>query len=273
MNDPFEGNIRFNRVFRKGRSLVVRARPRFGCGHLLRVRGSVPPHRRLGRRRRRRGPRDSGPSAEVFLSAGAAGDHPPSRRSGALTWRAGVRPFRFSSLVEDALRLGADAVACMGIPGSACELQTLENLSRLAGSCRSWGVPLMAEMIPGGFADTERHTVEDIRSAVRIGVEAGADFVKTKFVGTAETFRAVIRNSYRPVLVLGGARVDDCRDLLGMVCAVLDAGVGVVVGRNVWGIPIPGRWWLCCAVLSTRTPRSTRPWRNCRIARDFRAGH
>ncbi len=137
--------------------------------------------------------------------------------------------------VEDALRLGADAVACMGFVGSEWESQTLENLSLLAGECRNWNVPLMAEMVPGGFVQPEKHTVENIRLAVRTGIELGADFVKTPFVGTAESFRAVTQHAYRPVLVLGGRKNDNEMEIFTMVREALDAGAqGVVMGRNVW---------------------------------------
>ena len=43
-------------------------------------------------------------------------------------------PLLFSA--EDALRLGADGVVCMGFPGVACEGATMGNLARLASDCR-----------------------------------------------------------------------------------------------------------------------------------------
>ncbi len=53
--------------------------------------------------------------------------------------------------VEDALRLGADAVIMMGIVGAPGETETLTNLWKVAAACHTWGVPLIAEMLPGGF--------------------------------------------------------------------------------------------------------------------------
>jgi class I fructose-bisphosphate aldolase len=138
--------------------------------------------------------------------------------------------------VEDALRLGADAVACMGFPGTDREAQTLGNLATLAGQCHAWGVPLMAEMVPGGFSNFELHTVANIRLAARMGVELGADLIKTEFTGSAEEFRPVTDHCYRPVLVLGGSQKDDDRALFTMVKLALTAGAaGVVIGRNIWG--------------------------------------
>jgi class I fructose-bisphosphate aldolase len=138
--------------------------------------------------------------------------------------------------VEDALRLGADGVACMGFPGTALEPQTLENVARLARQADAWGVPLMAEMLPGGLFSSTLRTADNIRLAARIAVELGADFIKTEYVGPPEDFREVIENCYRPVLILGGARTEDERSLFTAVRSSLDIGVaGVVMGRNIWG--------------------------------------
>jgi class I fructose-bisphosphate aldolase len=148
----------------------------------------------------------------------------------------GFDEYRLLYSVEDALRLGADAVACMGFPGTPHETLTLGNIATLAAHCQSWGMPLMVEMVPGGFMNIELHTPEHIRLAARIGAELGADFIKTEFAGSADSFRQVTENCYRPVLVLGGSKKDDDRGLFTMVEAALNAGAaGAVIGRNIWG--------------------------------------
>jgi len=142
--------------------------------------------------------------------------------------------------VEDAVRLGADAIACMGFPGTPLETRTLLNVAKLAGQCEAWGIPLMAEMLPGGLANSKLHTVENVRLAARIGVELGADFIKTLYVAPAESFQQVTESCYRPVLVLGGAKTDDERSLFNIVSSSLKAGAaGLVMGRNVWGYERP----------------------------------
>lgn len=151
-----------------------------------------------------------------------------------------VSAHRLLYSVEDALRLGADAVACMGFPGSEWEAETLANIAALAGQCRNWGVPMMAEMIPGGFVNPSHHTPENVRLAARVGVELGADFIKTKFVEPAEKFREVVEHCYRPVLILGGGHVEDERTLFERVKTALDKGAaGVVMGRMIWRHPAP----------------------------------
>ncbi len=142
--------------------------------------------------------------------------------------------------VEDALRLGADAVACMGFPGTALEAQTLGNLATLARQCLDWEVPLMAEMLPGGLMSSDLKTAENVRLAARIGVELGADFIKTEYVGPEESFQTVVEHCYRPILILGGSKTSDEQALFSTVRSCLDIGAaGVVMGRNVWGHPRP----------------------------------
>ena len=60
-------------------------------------------------------------------------------------------PMQLLYNVYDALRVGVDAVGCMGMPGSVYETETLPYLSELVAQCAEWNVPVMAEMLPGGF--------------------------------------------------------------------------------------------------------------------------
>ncbi len=150
-------------------------------------------------------------------------------------------PLLFS--VEDALRLGADGVACMGFPGAACEAATMGNLARLASGCRNWGLLLLAEMIPGGFGRPDLHTPQNIAIAARLGAEAGADAIKTVYTGSAESFREVTEACYCPVVVQGGKRNSSDDEVLSAVRdAVRSGAAGAAIGRNLWQHPQPGRF-------------------------------
>ena len=134
---------------------------------------------------------------------------------------------------EDALRLGADAVIMMGITGTAKEAQSLANLGRVAAVCNKWGLPLVAEMLPGGFSSKEV-TIQQIQVSARLAAELGADIVKIKYQGPAEGFKAVTCSSYIPVVILGGSKQSPDQ-LIGEVKQALEAGArGVAVGRNIW---------------------------------------
>ena len=137
--------------------------------------------------------------------------------------------------VEDALRLGADGVACMGFPGAENEGETLGNLAQIAAECSYWQVPLMAEMLPGGFAPEPPNTVENIKLVSRIGAELGAHIIKTIFTGSQEEFREVVADCFAPVVVLGGDQTKDIKGLFRIIEQAVAAGAaGVAIGRNVW---------------------------------------
>ncbi len=142
--------------------------------------------------------------------------------------------------VEDAVRLGADAVAAMGIVGVPGESASLHALANLATQCDRWGVVLLAEMLPGGFAASEA-SVEQIAVAARVGAEIGADLIKIRYSGSVEIFRTVTNSCYRPVVVLGGSKQSP-EQLISSTRDALTAGArGVAVGRNVWQSADPGR--------------------------------
>lgn len=137
--------------------------------------------------------------------------------------------------VEDAVRLGADAMACMGFPGASYEHQCMRNVARLAAEGREWGIPLMAEMLPGGFNPAIPNSVDNLVISARTGCEYGASIIKTSFAGSAEEYRRVIAASYQPVVVLGGEKTGDLRSLFQCLEDAMTAGAaGVAIGRNVW---------------------------------------
>ncbi|WP_020612427.1 class I fructose-bisphosphate aldolase [Sediminispirochaeta bajacaliforniensis] len=142
---------------------------------------------------------------------------------------------------EDAVRIGSDGCACMGFPGAENEVATLTQLSRYAVEARKWGMPLMAEMLPGGFAPEPPNSVENIRLAARIGAECGADIIKTVYTGTPKEFKSVVDGCFRPVVILGGEKSSNLAGLFLIIEQAMEAGAsGVAIGRNVWKHPDPG---------------------------------
>src|SRR5947209_8115108 len=108
-------------------------------------------------------------------------------------------------------------------------------LQRYASSCERWGMPLQAEVIPGGFDQPDQHTPQNIASVCRQAAEMGADYVKTFYTGDPESMRGVVEGATVPVVILGGDRAADDGSLLRQVRDALDAGVsGVAFGRNIW---------------------------------------
>ena len=61
------------------------------------------------------------------------------------------------------------------------------------------------------------------------------------FVGSVSEFRTVVDGCFKPVIVLGGAKVNNLQDLFELVEKAMEAGAkGVAIGRNVWKHPDPG---------------------------------
>lgn len=146
--------------------------------------------------------------------------------------------------VEQALRNGADCVVPTFFLGQDTEAYQLTQLGQISDECARLGMPLMAEVFPVGGPDAVPYdgpyTVDEMRIAVRVASEEGADLIKTYYTGDAESFRAVVEYSLAPVIVAGGAKSDHPRDVLEMAHGAVTAGaVGFAMGRKVWQSPDP----------------------------------
>ena len=139
--------------------------------------------------------------------------------------------------VLTALRLGADSVKVLASSGDAAQWTTLH---RYAQACERWGMPLQAEVIPGGFDKPDQHTPQNIAKVCRQAAEMGADYVKTFYTGDPESMRAVVEGATVPVIILGGEKAKDDEALVRQVRQAMDAGVaGVAFGRNIWSAADP----------------------------------
>jgi DhnA family fructose-bisphosphate aldolase class Ia len=143
---------------------------------------------------------------------------------------------------EEALRIAADGVVVLAFPGAPDEHRSLTRLARLCSECELLGLPVMAEMIPGGWARAVPWTIENVARAARIGAELGADIVKTVCPGPPEEFSAVVQTCPVPVVALGGPKMKTEDDVVALAAGVVAAGAaGVAFGRNVWGAEKPRR--------------------------------
>ncbi len=137
--------------------------------------------------------------------------------------------------VEEAVRLGADAVSAHINIGDQDEGSMLEFLGALSAQCEAYGMPLLAMMYPRGPKIQSEHGVEVVSHAARIGAELGADIVKTNYTGDIESFRRVIRGCHVPVVVAGGPRMKTDMEVLELAHDSMEAGAaGLSFGRNVF---------------------------------------
>ena len=114
--------------------------------------------------------------------------------------------------------------------------ERLKLLYPLGAECENLGVPFLAEIVP---MDVEKRRLlyepRQIKVAVRMAAEFGADFVKTSYTGGAEDFAEVVGSCPIPVVILGGSKMDSDRAVLETVKGAIDAGcAGVAFGRNIF---------------------------------------
>ncbi|VVB70488.1 2-amino-3,7-dideoxy-D-threo-hept-6-ulosonate synthase [uncultured archaeon] len=137
--------------------------------------------------------------------------------------------------VEEALKIGADAVSIHVNVGAEDESNMLSTFGAVSRSCQEWGMPLLAMMYPRGKKIQDEYAPEYIAHAARVGAELGADIVKTNYTGDADSFSRVVESCPVPVVIAGGPRVESESDLLRMVEGAVSAGArGVAIGRNVF---------------------------------------
>ncbi len=137
-----------------------------------------------------------------------------------------------TATVEEALSLGADAVAITAFIGSDNEHETLTNMAAVATSCSRWSVPLCG-VIGAGKDEKKRFDPKFLALGARVAAEHGADIVKTYY--TYDDFPEVVAGCPVPVMIAGGPKCKTEEDTLRMICgAMQDGAVGIVMGRNIW---------------------------------------
>ncbi len=135
--------------------------------------------------------------------------------------------------VEEALRLGADALCISAYPGDHKEQATFENLAAVARQAQTWGLAVQAEMVPGGMGSgPDFRTAENVALAARVGIELGADWVKVPYTPNFEQVTGVC---FKPVVVMGGAQRGSEFEFLSELKAAMNSGAaGGTIGRNIF---------------------------------------
>ncbi len=149
--------------------------------------------------------------------------------------------------VEEACRLGADAVVLFVALAGEDEPTMIERLAEVGEACEREGMPFIAEAeFPTTYAAVEdlaeTYGFEYLRRNVRLCAELGADIVKTNWPGDGEQFQALVAGAGGvPLVLAGGSRIGD-EELLRRMGAAMDAGaIGCSVGRNIFMHESPER--------------------------------
>lgn len=137
--------------------------------------------------------------------------------------------------VEEAIKIGADAVSIQVNVGNGNDNDMLRDLGQTARIANEWGIPLLAMMYPRGEKIKNEYDPEIIKHVARLGAELGADIVKCSYTGDPESFQRVVEGCPVPVVIAGGPKMSSDRDILTMVRGAMDAGAtGISIGRNIF---------------------------------------
>jgi len=165
--------------------------------------------------------------------------------------------------VEDAVRLGADAVGYTLYVGSPRQDEDFIQLMRVRANCERYGMPLIVWSYPRGEAIEKkggRDSLYAVDYAARLANELGADVVKLnvpkfddprneespkpyntlyKEMDYAKAVRKVTVSAGKTlVLFSGGSKISD-EDLLNKARICMAQGAtGLIFGRNMWQRPM-----------------------------------
>jgi fructose-bisphosphate aldolase/2-amino-3,7-dideoxy-D-threo-hept-6-ulosonate synthase len=144
--------------------------------------------------------------------------------------------------IEEAVRLGVDAISIHVNLGSKYEAQMLEYFGQISDACDKWQIPLISMVYPRGINIKNPYDPEVVAHAARAGAELGADIIKTNYTGSYESFKTVIEGCPVPVIIAGGPKTETDREFLQNVSDAMRAGaIGVAAGRNVFQHDNPTR--------------------------------
>jgi len=134
--------------------------------------------------------------------------------------------------LETALRMDADAVAVSVFFGREGDIEIYRWLAELIDASHRYAMPVVAEMMPPG---DKFYEAEAVAHAARIGMEIGADVIKTNYCGDVAAFADIVESAPVPIIVAGGPSQGEDDSTISMVRdAVAGGAAGVAIGRRVW---------------------------------------
>ena len=105
--------------------------------------------------------------------------------------------------VEEAIKLGADAVSVHINLGAETDREMLGQLGFISERCMQWQMPLIAMMYTRGPKIKNEYDLNNTKHAARVGAELGADIVKVVYTGSVEGFAEVVEGCPVPVVIAG----------------------------------------------------------------------
>lgn len=156
--------------------------------------------------------------------------------------------------VEDAVRLGADAVGYTLYVGTPVQEADFAQFLKVREDAIRFGMPLIVWSYPRGQAVDGKGGTDSFYAvdyAARVASELGADIVKVNFphpekqtnvrpeyakgFSTREAINSVVRSANKTLVLISGGTKSTDEVMFGRAREAMEAGAtGFIFGRNVW---------------------------------------
>lgn len=167
---------------------------------------------------------------------------------------------RLVASVGDAVALGAEAVITylfVAHNDPALETAAFRDNAAVNAAARAAGIVHIVETMGARSARApDVHDGDFVRFHVRIGMEMGADIIKTDWPGSTAALKRIVDETPLPVMLAGGPSNGSDRGTLDLVAAIMDAGAsGILFGRSVFQAKEPLAVMKACrAIIHDRLP-------------------
>ncbi len=137
--------------------------------------------------------------------------------------------------VEEAIKLGADAVGYTIYLGSKHEPIMMKEFAKIEKEAHSKGIPVIAWIYPRGESIKGKSSSELMAYCARTGLELGADIIKIKYNGHQKDLAWAVKSAGKTKVVIAGGVKKSEEVLLKQVKEIMQAGcIGLAIGRNIW---------------------------------------
>jgi len=137
--------------------------------------------------------------------------------------------------VNEARKLGADAVGYTIYLGSKYESIMIKEFAKIQREAHKAGLPVIAWIYPRGRGVKGKKSGELMAYSARIGLEIGADIIKIRYNGNIKDLAWAVKSAGKTKVVVAGGVKKGEKVLLKQVKEIMKAGcVGLAIGRNIW---------------------------------------
>ncbi|MEB3246103.1 MAG: hypothetical protein VKJ06_08985 [Vampirovibrionales bacterium] len=166
-----------------------------------------------------------------------------------------------TSTVEDAVRIGADAIGYTLYVGSDRQDEDIAQFCEVRAEAERYGMPIIVWAYPRGESMVKKGGIDSLYAidyAARVACELGADVVKINYpefdadkanlypkpyntldLPFEQRVRKVVESAGRTLVIFsGGSKVTE-QELISRVQIAMDQGAtGLIFGRNMWQRPM-----------------------------------